>query len=810
MKTKNIFSAIFMMGLMMVGSMTFSSCDDGTELDTNQYVKGIALNAFGPSPVARGGELRFIGSNLNQVTAVAIPGCGDITDITVISAEEIRVTVPQTAEPGYVTLRTPSGDITTVSRLTYTEPVGFDADPFSPSTIKPGNLLTISGEYLNLVTGVEFADGVEIPCQYFEDQSRSTIVVEVPVEAQTGKVAITFCATGDTIPNVIYSDAVLNVVTPSVESVADLTGKKPGDEITLAGKDLDLVYTLTVAGNEVDFDVNNEGSKITFNLPDNTPAQATVAMYPASGVEIVIATIGMKLPSDLAATPATDLRNGDKIVISGKDLDVVSNVTFPGVATPVAVEEQSAESITVTCPEGFTSGDLVLNLKSGASVTIAIQTLKPSFAAYNPSPVSANNDLEISGQNLDLVTKVKFSGIDPLEVTPSAEAFTIKVPTTAESGVVTLIMGNGETVELPELTIEKPECAYILNEDALITTDDNEIKAGAIVVFDVANADKITGVKVDGTDCQFILQGSTVYVGTPESAGFNSVLTLISSNGEISYTLSVVPNTIQKRVLWKGMTEITWNDGGRVFIPGSALEEIPEGATLTFCYTQKDQVWAQAQINDGWWGNSEISTFTMTDGTKINNPIVPTDIYGWFADGQLNRETSIVLTAELLAHLRSHVGDDGSAIIIQGQDLIFTQIYVSWEISLETNINGDCVRQEDQSVAWSFPSQMSWDDSGRFRILRNGPSNIKDMKLKAGSSKMYIYKSGTGQCQINNPNWGTITTVADWEGNTDVLEVVLTQDLIDCFTGVFSDGWSETALIIQGDGLTVSKITILP
>ena len=124
--------------------MTFSSCEDGDELDTNQYVKGIALNAFGPSPVARGGELRFIGSNLNQVTAVSIPGCADITDITVVSTEEIRVTVPQTAEPGLVTLRTPSGDITTISRLTYTEPVGFDADPFSPSTIKPGSVLTIS------------------------------------------------------------------------------------------------------------------------------------------------------------------------------------------------------------------------------------------------------------------------------------------------------------------------------------------------------------------------------------------------------------------------------------------------------------------------------------------------------------------------------------------------------------------------------------------------------------------------------------------------------------------------------------------
>ena len=540
--------------------MTFSSCDDGDELDTNQYVKGIALNAFGPSPVARGGELRFIGSNLNQVTAVSIPGCADITDITVVSTEEIRVTVPQTAEPGLVTLRTPSGDITTISRLTYTEPVGFDSDPFSPSTIKPGSVLTISGEYLNLVTGVEFADGVEIPKSSFDSQSRQSITVAVPAEAQTGKVAITFCATGDTIPNVIYSDAELTVVAPAVASVADLSGKKPGDVIALIGTDLDLVTTLTVAGSEVDFEVNAEGNKITFALPDNTPAQATVAMYPASGVEIVIATIGMKMPADLAATPASSLRNGDKIVITGKDLDVVANVTFPGVASTVGVEEQTAESLTVTCPEGFTSGNLVLNLKSGATVEIAIETLKPEFAAYNPDPVSANNDLEISGLNLDLVVKVLFSGIDPIEVTPSAESITVKVPTTAESGVVTLIMGNGETVELPELTINKPECAYILNEDALITTDDNELKAGALVVFDIENADKLTAVKVDGIDCQFILQGSTVYVGTPESAGYNSELTLISSNGEISYALSVVPNTIHNRVLCKCITEITWVD----------------------------------------------------------------------------------------------------------------------------------------------------------------------------------------------------------------------------------------------------------
>ena len=32
--------------------------------------------------------------------------------------------------------------------------------------------------------------------------------------------------------------------------------------------------------------------------------------------------------------------------------------------------------------------------------------------------------------------------------------------------------------------------------------------------------------------------------------------------------------------------------------------------------------------------------------------------------------------------------------------------------------------------------------------------------------------------------------------------------ILDCFTGETTDGWSETALILQGDGLTIEKITV--
>ena len=102
--------------VLSTGFVMTSCSDDDDEFGTNQYIGGVTLNVFGPSPVARGGELRFLGSGMDQIQSVTIPGCGDITDITRVSSDEIRVTVPQTAEPGYVVLHYASGEIKTKDR----------------------------------------------------------------------------------------------------------------------------------------------------------------------------------------------------------------------------------------------------------------------------------------------------------------------------------------------------------------------------------------------------------------------------------------------------------------------------------------------------------------------------------------------------------------------------------------------------------------------------------------------------------------------------------------------------------------------
>ena len=184
-KIKNIFALLV---VALVGlSLTGCSSDD---LDTNQYQGGVSLNAYGPNPVMRGGQLRFVGSNLDQIASVTIPGIPEITSIDVVKAgvpSEIRVTVPKDGpEVGYVTLKTKTDQtITTRTQLEYIE--GIEITKIPEEVVMPGQTIKIEGDYLNLIYSMAFADGVLVSSNDFVSQDRYFIEVVVPEEAKTGK-----------------------------------------------------------------------------------------------------------------------------------------------------------------------------------------------------------------------------------------------------------------------------------------------------------------------------------------------------------------------------------------------------------------------------------------------------------------------------------------------------------------------------------------------------------------------------------------------------------------------------------------------
>lgn len=653
------FPALWMMCLMLFSCLTFTACDNGDDEDTNQYKGGISLNVFGPNPVSRGGVLRFLGSGMDKVTAVAIPGCDDITDIEVVSDTEIRVTVPQTAQPGLVVLKTPKGDITTKTELTFTEPIALEA--FAPAEVKPGSELTITGEYLNLIKEVIFADEVTVPADEFVSQSRQEIKVIVPDSAQTGKFIL---SDGAEIPNWIYSEGELEVTLPSVEAPLDLVDKKPGDVIRVSGENFDLVKKVQMPnGDEVEFTMtaSSEGDELTFTLPDNV-SDGEITVLPASDVKVVVATVVVATPSNVVAVPAVNLRGGDMITLKGTNMDLVTDVTFPGVEEAVGLESQNSTEIKVLMPAAAISGDLQLNTNSGKATAVSIATAKPENISYSAATVPAGEALTVKGVNMDVVSAVVFSG--NVEVTVSdatATAISLTVPTTAETGALLLKMANGEFVEAPSLTIEKPVCAYL---PAL----PDKLVRGRIVELEIVNADKLTNVLLNEASVQYINDAAkgVLMLNVPAELNGTYSLKLISSNGEIAYDVLVVAN---EETVWAGPLDISWGDGGRVLVPAVSFAKVTAGTVMKVYFDQKDQTWAQAQFNYGDWSGIAFSLFDTT--------MVPTDIYGWSFE---SRVMELTLTQEILDNIQAKQGDcedqTNVGIIIQGSDLTFTKITI--------------------------------------------------------------------------------------------------------------------------------------
>lgn len=653
------FPALWMMCLMLFSCLTFTACDNGDDEDTNQYKGGISLNVFGPSPVSRGGVLRFLGSGMDKVTAVAIPGCDDITDIEVVSDTEIRVTVPQTAQPGLVVLKTPKGDITTKTELTFTEPIALEA--FAPAEVKPGSELTITGEYLNLIKEVIFADEVTVPADEFVSQSRQEIKVIVPDSAQTGKFIL---SDGAEIPNWIYSEGELEVTLPSVEAPLDLVDKKPGDVIRVSGENFDLVKKVQMPnGDEVEFTMtaSSEGDELTFTLPDNV-SDGEITVLPASDVKVVVATVVVATPSNVVAVPAVNLRGGDMITLKGTNMDLVTDVTFPGVEEAVGLESQNSTEIKVLMPAAAISGDLQLNTNSGKATAVSIATAKPENISYSAATVPAGEALTVKGVNMDVVSAVVFSG--NVEVTVSdatATAISLTVPTTAETGALLLKMANGEFVEAPSLTIEKPVCAYL---PAL----PDKLVRGRIVELEIVNADKLTNVLLNEASVQYINDAAkgVLMLNVPAELNGTYSLKLISSNGEIAYDVLVVAN---EETVWAGPLDISWGDGGRVLVPAVSFAKVTAGTVMKVYFDQKDQTWAQAQFNYGDWSGIAFSLFDTT--------MVPTDIYGWSFE---SRVMELTLTQEILDNIQAKQGDcedqTNVGIIILGSDLTFTKITI--------------------------------------------------------------------------------------------------------------------------------------
>lgn len=530
MKNINKTLSILFIALLAIG-VVFNACkkDD----DTSDKIE---LFSFGPSPVLRGGELRFIGANLDKVTAIVLSNNVQVTAFKSKTPEQIVITVPQETVDGTVVLKTPQSDIQTKTILTISEPITIAS--FSPAKLRPGGVLTIEGTYLNLIKEVIFSSKKSVSDAAFVSQTQTKLEVPVPEDAQTGIFTV---SNGEADPILVESATAVEITLPAATGFTP-NPVKAGTALTIEGTDLDLAREVIFSGgSKVSVFTSVEPGKIVLDVPANA-RDGKIKLVAASLLEVESAGELVMIVPTISGVSPNPAKNGTDITVTGADLDLITGVTFGG-GKNGALLGGSVTEITVKVPIDAAEGTISFSTAAGKSVTTsnALTLIKPAISGIAPMDVQFTKDITITGTDLDLVAAVKFSGGTEVSVTGATPAeVTVAVPVGAQSGPITLVTTNGTEVQSVQSLNILPSTS------AVITNMPSSAKPGQMINIEGENLDEITEVvfPVNVSATMFGIKAATlIQVVIPLSVKTGlGVIKLITKNNE---TIESPPINIQ-------------------------------------------------------------------------------------------------------------------------------------------------------------------------------------------------------------------------------------------------------------------------
>lgn len=630
----NKFRNILVLLVIALMGLSLTGCNDEDNLDTNQYVGDVSLESFGPCPVLRGGTLHFYGKNLEQITEVDLPEADPITQIEVVksgSQSEITIQVPkEKCGPGKVTLKTATGkELTSVTPVTYREDIvisGFYVgDDTNNKVGSVGDVVTIKGDYLNLFHGVIFTDKDTIREDQFVKHDRYTIQVAIPVEAKTGKIKLTDLAE---TPVELETEDILTVNLPTAASI-DNTNPKAGQAITITGESLSQIAGVKFTGDPnviTDFTVSADGKSLSVVVPIKA-TDGEVTLVTKSGVEIPAGSIITVVPTNLTAAPSP-VKNGNNLTISGKDLDLVTGVSFANDDTLRTLESQTSTQIVVKVPTKAQDGDAVLHLANGKTVGVAITLVKPEVTSVTPASVVAGNQVMFRGTDLDLVESVSFPGdvtltADAAKTRITASAIGTVVPEAAYGSGATLNLKNGTKVAVPASLL-----TIVAATTPAVNGDASGVK-GTYVTVTGKNFNNVEAVYIGETKVTKFQSKSneSMTFQVPASIAADTYdFIMISPDGTRTvvgkFTVKSPEIDIAKDL---GVTNedgsaitypytFTWDKDGRFYLTKTDLNRIGVKKGSKLIIRKKAGATGQVQINNANW--SSIYTISDWNGTE--------------------------------------------------------------------------------------------------------------------------------------------------------------------------------------------------
>ena len=627
-------SKIFAMLVVALVGLSLTACSDGDDLSTDQYGNEISLQSFGPCPVLRGGTLYLYGSNLDQIEEIDLPGADPITAYEILQSgkqSKISIQVPaEKCEPGQIVLKTKKGgEITSITPITYREDIEikdfYVGDNESSKVGNVGDVVTIKGDYLNLMHGVIFAGSDTIKEAEFVGHDRYTIQVKIPAEARTGVITLTDTSKDGAS---LETKEELTINTPEVTPIKD-RNIKAGEVLSIKGASFDQIASVKFEGATVDAADFKSQSAVEITVA--VPAKATDGTFyvvTKSGIEVPVGNIITVVPTQLVATP-NPVKNGAELTITGKDMDLITGIAFPNAAES-KLNKVETTKVTSTVPEDAQEGDITLSLANGKTVTVAYTLVKPTVASCTPAAITAGEKTIIKGTDLDLVKSITFPGDVEQTVekfaAQNANAIAVTVPAACAGTGFKLNLKNGTTIEVKDALSIKAA-----TDPAIASITPGEAIAGSTITITGKNFQNIQNLYIGSykvnrytsrTNTEIVCQvPANAEVGT-----YKIVMEDPDGNKIEGPEFKVVPAEKDIATITTNMDNsaikypynFTWDDSGRFRIMKADLIKLGVKVGSKMLFYKEAGATGQVQINNANWGGID----TVADWNGDQNCVV--------------------------------------------------------------------------------------------------------------------------------------------------------------------------------------------
>lgn len=613
-------SKIFAMLVVALVGLSLTACSDGDDLSTDQYGNEISLQSFGPCPVLRGGTLYLYGTNLDQIESVNLPGADPITAYEILQSgynSKISIQVPaEKCETGQIVLKTKKGgEITSVSPITYREDIEitkFFVGSEGTMVGNVGDVVTIKGDYLNLMHGVIFAGSDTIKEAEFVGHDRYTIQVKIPAEARTGVITLT-----DTIKDgtSLETKEELTINTPEATPIKD-RNIKAGEILSIKGSSFDQIVSVKFEGatvNAADFK-SQSAAEITVTVPAKA-TDGTFYVVTKSGIEVPVGNIITVVPTQLVATP-NPVKNGAELTITGKDMDLITGIAFPNAATS-QLNKVETTKVTSTVPEDAqeTTKDgtgIILSLANGKTVQVAYTLVKPTVASCTPAAITAGEKTIIKGTDLDLVSSITFPGDveQTVEVKGTANTLGVTVPAACAGTGFKLNLKNGTTIEVKDMLTIKAA-----TDPAIASINPGEAVAGSNITITGKNFQNIQNIYIGSYKVnRYTSRTNTEIVcqvpANAEAGTYKIVMEDPDGNKIEGPEFKVVPAEKDIATITTNMDNsaikypynFTWDDTGRFRIMKADLIKLGVKVGSKMLFYKEAGATGQVQINNANWG----------------------------------------------------------------------------------------------------------------------------------------------------------------------------------------------------------------